>query len=61
MNYCYEYGRNLLISNIIKLYQEFEGKFTEEQIEHWTDVLSLKNDNELFIEYGFCYELVYDK
>lgn len=61
MNYCYEYGRNLLIFNIIKLYQELEGKFTEEEIEHWMDVLSLKNDNELFIEYGFCYELVYDK
>ena len=61
MNYCYEYGRNLLVFNIIKLYQELEGKFTEEEIEHWMDILSLKNDNELLLEYGLCYELVYDK
>lgn len=60
MSYCYEYGRNLLIFNIIKLHQELEGKFTEEQIEFWSDILSNKNDKELLIEYGLCYELVYD-
>lgn len=61
MNYCHEYGRNILINNIIDLYQELEGKFDKESIELCRNRLSLKNDSELLFEYGKCYEFVFDK
>ena len=61
MNYCHEYGRNILINNIIDLYQELEGEFDKEDIELCRDRLSFKNDSELLFEYGKCYEFVYDK
>lgn len=61
MNYSYEYGRQLLILNIIGLYQKLEGEFDEESISLCEERLSLKNDSELILEYGKYFEFVYDK
>lgn len=61
MNYYHEYGRNILINNIIELYQQLEGEFDKESIELCRDRLRFKNDSELLFEYGNCYELVHYK
>lgn len=61
MNDKYQYGKHLIIQQILEMYQILEGGFDEEIKEIEYKKLYDMTDRELIIELGFVDELIHDK